>query len=253
MSQLVRCVECDAVFLKTPHDQSPEYIGDGANAAGRVRPLERDDYGNFLRTHRGHRLEDLTVIEDSWIGEREYGEPIHVSYFRATNGREKFLIKRHRERIEDPLHYELIHGDYSLNCLRVEIQSGEITRELEKVLQGRSAAAEKIHAFLELFQHVSRQVDLTGLERVPEESGHPLEVYHRIDDVSLFYLLRNCRALFDGDEFPDLEAFIYRHRAEGVLLLKATYQIQIKERIRSVDEISPAFLGFHKISFGEKI
>ena len=250
MSQLVRCVECDTVFLKTPYDQSPEYTGDGAR---RDRTIERDDYGNFLRNHRGHRLEDLSVVEDSWIGEKEYGEPIHVSYVRATNGRERFLVRRHREHIEDPLKYELIHGDYSLNCVRVEIQSGEITQELEWVLRERPAAPEKIHAFLELFQHVSGQVDITALERVPEESGHPLEVYHRIDDVSLFYLLRNCRALFHPEEFPDVESFIYRHRGDGVLLLKATYQIQIKERIRTIEEITPAFLGLPKVSFGEKI
>ena len=252
MSQLIRCVECDTVFLKTPYDQSPEYTGDRADGARGVRTIGRDDYGHFLRSHRGHRLEDLTIVEDSWVGEREYGEPVNVSYFKATNGKEKFVIRRHRERIDDPLTYDLIHGDYSLGCVRVEIQSKEIAREMGKVFQGRSAPAQKIHAFIELFQHVSRQVDITTLERVPEDSGHPLEVYHRIDDVSLFYLVRNCRTLFDQEGFPEVEAFIHRHRDDGVLLLKATYQIFFKERMRPEDEISPPFLNLHKVALGEK-
>ena len=46
------------------------------------------------------------------------------------------------------------------------------------MLRGKPAGwPRRCHAFLELFQHVSRQVDITGLERVPEESDHPLEVY----------------------------------------------------------------------------
>jgi hypothetical protein len=252
MSQLIRCVMCDAVFLKTPYDQSPEYTGAMTDEGRRVRILERDDLGDFLENHRGHRLEDLMIVEDSWVGEKEYGEPVHVSYLKATNGKEKFVIKRHRGRINDPLKYELIHGDYSLACVGVEIQSREITRELERVLRGKPALAQKIHAFVELFQHVSRQVDITGLERVPEESDHPLEVYHRIDDVSLFYLLRNCRTLFDQEGFPEIEAFIDRHKGDGVLLLKATYRIQIKEKTRSAEEASPAFLCLKKVSLGEK-
>jgi hypothetical protein len=198
-------------------------------------------------------LEDLTIVEDSWAGEKEYGEPVHVSYFKATNGKEQFVIRRHRERITDPLRYELIHGDYSLACVSVEVQPKEIAKELGRVFRGRPSAAQKIGAFIELFRNVSGQIDIAALERVPEESGHPLEVYHRIDDVSLFYLLRNCRALFDQEEFPEVEAFIHRHRDDGVLLLKATYQIQIKERRRPPDETSPAFLGLKKVAFGEKI
>jgi hypothetical protein len=251
MSQLIRCVQCDAVFLKTPYDQTPEYLGDRADGAGRVRTIERDDYGNFLRSHRGHRLENLTIVEDSWAGEREYGEPVHVSYFKATNGKEKFVIRRHRQGITDPLKYELIHGDYSLACVRVEVQSREIAQELGRMFRGRPSAAQKIDSFIELLQHVSGQIDIAALERVPEESGHPLEVYHRIDDVSLFYLLRNCRSLFDREGFPEIEAFIHRHRDDGVLLLKATYQIQIQEGIRPPEETSPAFLGLKKVAFGE--
>jgi len=253
MGQLIRCVKCDVVFHKTQHDQIPEYVGDPAHERKRVRVLERDDYRDFLKNHHGHRLEDLTIVEDSWVGEREYCEPVNVSYFNATNGKEKFLIKRHRERVDDPLRYVLIRGDYSLTCLSLEIQSAEIAQELEKVLKGRPVLAQKIRAFIKLFEHVSRQVNMTGLERVPEESAHPLEVYYRIDEVNLVYLLRNCRTLFEPEEFPEVEAFIYRHKDDGVLLLKATYQIQIKEKVRTVEETSPDVLRLDKVSLGEKV
>jgi len=253
MGRLVRCVKCDAIFLKTPYDQVPEYGGDVPNQGRNVHALERDDYGDFLKNHHGHRLEDLTIVEDSLVGEREYAEPVNVSYFKATNGKERFVIKRHRERIDDPLRYELIHGDYSLNCVAVDVQSREISQNLERVLRGRPALAQKIHAFIKLYQQVSRQVDLTRRKRVAEGSDHSLEVYYRIDEVSLVYLLRNCRTLFEPEEFPEVEAFIYRHKDDGVLLMKATYEIQVKERVRSAEETSPASFRLKKASCGEKV
>ena len=54
-----------------------------------------------------------------------------------------------------------------------------------------------------------------------------------MDDLSLMYLLRNCRNLFKGKEYDDIEKFIYRHKDDGVLLLKAIYTIEITEKTAS--------------------
>ena len=70
-------------------------------------------------------------------------------------------------------------------------------------------------------------MDIKELERVSEESSYPLEIYYRMDDISLAYLLRNCRNIFEGQDYLKIEAFIHRHRDDGVLLLKGTFQIQI--------------------------
>ena len=78
----------------------------------------------------------------------------------------------------------------------------------------------KIDAFLKLYRAIAEDIDIKDLERIPEESHHPLEIYYKIDDVSLMYLLRNCRNIFKGQEYSAMEEFIHRHKDDGVLLLK---------------------------------
>jgi hypothetical protein len=51
-----------------------------------------------LILHHGHRLENLKIIEDSFVSEKAYSEPIKTSFFKATNGKEKFVVKKFRER-----------------------------------------------------------------------------------------------------------------------------------------------------------
>jgi hypothetical protein len=88
----------------------------------------------------------------------------------------------------------------------------------------------QIDTFLRLVQHVGEELDLNTLERVPEESPFPLEIYYKMDDFSLMYLLRNCRNLFKGTAYAEIEGFVQSHKDDGVLLLKATYRIEILER-----------------------
>jgi len=233
MNRLIRCINCDEIFLKTPFDQWPEYEFHPAPRPEFSRSNERDDFQNFLMEHCGHRLEDLNIIEDSFVSEKAYIEPIKISYCKATNGRERFVIKKSRERIDEPLKYQLIPGDYCLNCVAIEIQSKEIGEQLEREFKATPFPKAKIAAFLKLYRNIAETSDIRNLERVPEDSFNPLEIYYRIEEVNLFYLLRNCRNIFKGQEYLDIEEFICRHKDDGVLLLKATYEIQIIERVES--------------------
>jgi len=236
MKQLIRCVNCDAVFLKTPYDQWPEYEMGSRESVESVQSIEKDDFKDFLIHHRGHRLEELKIIEDSYVSEKPYYEPVKTSYFRATNGKDMFVIKKFRRRIGDPLTYELIMGDYSLKCISIEIQEEEIIKQLKTEWRFSPPPQNKINAFIKLLRHLSKTVDLRELERVREESPSPLVIYYKLDDVSLAYLMRNCRGIFKGNEYEEIEGFINRHKEEGVLLLKATYKIHITEKVHSQEE-----------------
>jgi hypothetical protein len=79
-------------------------------------------------------------------------------------------------------------------------------------------------------------MDAKNLERIPGESYHPLGEFYKMDDMSLFYLLRNCRNIFKGVEYSAIEDFIYRHKDDGVLLLKARYRIQMIEKPKTKKE-----------------
>lgn len=252
MNQLVRCTHCDEVFLKTPFDQLPEYELNLPASSEFFQGIGRDDFQDFLKNHRGHRLEDLEIIEDSFISEKAYFEPVKISYFKATNGKERFVIKKFRERIDEPLRYQLILGDYSLKCAHVEIQSEAIGKQLEIEFKASPLPQVKISAFLKLYRRVAETIDIKNLERISEESPHPLEVYYKPDDVSLVYLLRNCRNIFKGQEYLDIEEFINRHKEDGVLLLRATYKIQIKEMVKSKRGVGPAAVPLEKKKTVEK-
>jgi hypothetical protein len=230
MNQLVRCVNCDEIFLKTPFDQMPEYESFVERSPESFRSIEKDDLQDFLRSHRGHRLEDLQIIEDSFVCEKAYSEPVKTSYFEATNGKERFVIKKFREKIDQPLKYQLVAGDYSLRCIGIEIQHREIKKQLEAEFKTSPLSQGKIAEFLALCRRVVEIIDINNLERIPEESSIPLVVYYRLDDVGLAYLLRNCRNIFKGQEYLDIEKFVQRHKDDGVLLLKATYKIHVSEK-----------------------
>lgn len=229
MNQLIHCVNCHEIYLRTPFDQTPEYGWEPLSSLRETQGIEKDDFQDFLRDHRGHQLEDLKIIEDSFVSEKSYSEPVKISYFKATNGREHFVVKRFRERIDQPLKYQLIRGDYSLKCIDLQIQSEAIRKQFEREMKP-SFTQTQVDTFLQLVQHVGKRLDVNTLERVPEESPYPLEIYYKMDDFSLMYLLRNCRNFFKGKAYAEIEGFVQRHKDDGVLLLKAIYRIEILER-----------------------
>ena len=130
MNQLIRCTHCDEIFLKTPYDQWPEYEPSSSLSPDPSRSVERDDFKAFLGNHQGHPLEELKIIEESFVSEKAYAEPVKISYFKATNGKEHFVIKKFRDQISEPLRYQLIHGDYFLKCVGIGIQTEAIKAEI---------------------------------------------------------------------------------------------------------------------------
>jgi len=240
MNQLIRCKYCDEIIMKTPFDQYPEYEWDTGRSPENFRSIEKDDFQDFLIHHHGHQLENLKIVEDSFVSERAYFEPIKTSFFKATNGKEKFVIKKFRGKIDEPLKYQLISGDYSLKCTALEIQSEEISKQLKRELKPPLSQTQ-IAAFLKLYRAIVENINIHDLERISEESPYPLEIYYKIDDLHLMYLLRNCRNLFKGQEYSAMEEFIHRHKDDGVLLLKATFKIQLTEIPKPEEKAVPAF------------
>jgi len=248
MQQLIRCINCNEVYLKTPFDTLPQYD----TSSQPFETIEKDDYRDFLQSHRGHRLEDLSIIEDSFVSEKDYIEPVKATYFRATNGKERFVIKKSRERIDEPLKYEVISGDYSLTCLSVSIQSKDIEKQLAAEFKNKPLSKEKVNAFIKTCQRIAETADLRNLERACEESPNPLEMYYKMDEVSLVTLRRNCRHLFEAKKYSDMEAFIQREKEDGVLLLKAKYGIQFSEIKSSEQKPRPSVIRLEEKRIREK-
>ena len=251
MNQLIRCKKCDEIFMKTPFDDCPEYKFDSGQSLENFRSIEVDDYQDFLTHHQGHQLENLNIIEDSFVSKKAYSEPVKASFFKATNGKEKFVVKKFREKIDEPLKYLLIPGDYSLKCSAIEIQSEEISKQLKRELKP-PFPQNKIDAFLKLYRAIVEDIDIKDLERIPEESRYPLEIYYRLDDIHSMFLLRNCRNIFKGQEYSVIEEFIQRNKDDGVLLLKATYKIKLTEVAKPRKETITDSLPFKKDKIAAK-
>ena len=246
MYPFIHCVTCNAVFHKTPYDQVPEHEWGVEDSPDLARTVEKDDYQNFLQDHRGHRLEELQVVEGSFMGTGDYREPVKTSYWKATNGKERFVIKGSRQSIRDPLRYQLIRGDYQVKCISLEIQSQEITKQLEIEFRTNPLSQEKITALLHLLREITLGLDAGHLERVAEESLNPLEIYYRIDDVHAAFLLRKCRKIFNREEFEMIQEFVHHQREDGVLLLRGKHQIQMLEVARAEEEVTEATVPAEK-------
>jgi hypothetical protein len=239
MNQLIRCIKCDEIFLKTPFDLWPEYAPSQVPSMDSFRTIPKDDFEDFLSNHRGHQLEDLKIVEDSFVSEKDYSEPVKTSYFKATNGKESFLIKKSREQISEAIKYEMVSADLLLKCTGIQIQAEEIEKQMERELE---LPKQKIAAFVKVYRRIVDRMEIENLERVPEESPNPLEVYYKMDDISLAFLLRNCRNMFKGQQYLAIERFIEGHKEGGVLLVKASFQILISEKGKSRIKIPPPAL-----------
>ena len=243
MDQFLRCIDCGEGFMKSPFDQCPEHKYNPNHPSEPVQVIEKDDFKEFLTTHQGHQLENLEVIENSFASGKNYLEPVKTSYLKATNSKkEKFVIKRVREKIGEKVRYQVIPGDYFLECTEVEVQAEEITKQLKMEFRAHPFSEIKILEFLKLYKRIVCGIDTKNLERIPEESSHPLEEFYKMDDMCLFYLLRNCRNIFKGVEYSAIEDFIYRHKDDGVLLLKARYRIQMIEKPKTKEEVAPTVI-----------
>ena len=179
------------------------------------------------------------------MSEKAYSEPLKTGFFKATNGKENFVVKKFREKIDEPLKYRLIHGDYKLQCASIEIQSYEISKQLKRGITP-PLSQDKIDSFIKLYRHIIEEVDIKDLERITEESLYPLEVYYKLDEVHVMYMLRNCHNIFKGQEYSAIEEFIQQQKDDGVLLLKATYKIQLTESNKSAQKEVPASLALKK-------
>ncbi len=236
--------------MKSSFDKCPEYDLGPDHYPEPLESTKRDDFKDFSSHHEGHQLEDLRIVEDSYVSEKAYSEPVKTSFLKATNGKEKFVIKKSRARIDEPWKYELVSGDYGLKCISLRIQSEELQKQLRREFTP-PLSQDKIDAFLKLAEVVVKGAAVQDLERVPEESAHPLEVYYKIDDVRIAYLLRNCRHIFQGQEYSAIEDFVHRHKEDGVLLLKATYKIQISQKTTTRKRADPP-LPFEEEIFERK-
>lgn len=224
--QLIRCTRCNALALFSSMDQSPEYY----KSQGKWVVLERDDQALFLQAHRGHRLEPLHVIEDSLISHQDYGEPVGISYFEATNGKQRFVVKRFRKSVFDSQRYELIPGNLRFTPTELHVDGRAIQRELERVFSPFHLTSKKIRHFVKQLESFVSHLTPGELKRSPFESHNPSLWCFTLGKGILEKALKNSSEFLTRRERERLNGFVLNDLQDDLFMAMAKVEFQIDTR-----------------------
>jgi len=125
IGKLVRCVTCNEVVNIIEWDSYPEYVWND----GDMEEIHVDDTDVFFQRHKGDQLEVLTPVSGI-ISNKPYVEPVKDCYFEATNGTERFLIKKWRSSIDQPFTYEIISGRLEISTEKMLVQVEAIRKQI---------------------------------------------------------------------------------------------------------------------------
>lgn len=229
MGTLIRCTTCNAIMHMTEGDFSPHYTWNG----GEIKKIEMDDRKAFLEKHKGHNTEHLTPLTPP-ISDKPYNEPLKTSYFEATNGNERFLIKRWRTKIEDPFAYEIIEGSIKLTNGTLRIQTSAIKKQLQA--EGDSLISErKVNSFIQAVRAEVELLDPAALA-VSAEGETPLASYYQLGSSCVDRILTRCRDKFTQHELNKLRDFINQHNEYAdVMTVVSKKEFAIKTRVQKKD------------------
>jgi len=211
------------------YDFSPDYFYDAEKDV--LREERRDDQKDFKDRHQKHHLEELRVIEGSFVSEGLYLEPVKASYFEVTNGYEKFVVKKWRKDIYAPLTYELIPGHLILTKVRFSAQADDIRKQLKREIKLANHADEKVEKFIKVVQSVISQMDEKDLRRENLcETGDPACSHVTLSADKVGKIIEGCRQIFAPAEFERIEGFIRENNEyNGVMtaLAKRFFAIRV--------------------------
>lgn len=226
----IRCRNCDEIHHVSAFDKTPVYnFVDGS-----VRESAADDWRRFMDRHAGHKLEALKAIGEKYFPNGSVADPMSVAYIPVTDGSGKFLLRRSRRSIEDPLSYELVGGRIAYTGASLEVRENEIRKEMKHHFQWAPAeplSDEKIDLFVRLFAELAR--GLNPEERMLSEFSYvsPSDsvACSLLDKETIEKLMAKCAAHFNPSELESLRRFIESHRGDGdvmALLIRRQFKIE---------------------------
>jgi hypothetical protein len=129
VEKLIRCTQCNKVIPQ--YDRFGDFGESPALPGVEWASDDLDAQKEFMELHGGHVLEELLVDRETAVSDRPAFLPCGVTYLEATNGKERFLIKRVKEGYDRPAFYELIPGQIRLADISLETQEEELCQEIE--------------------------------------------------------------------------------------------------------------------------
>jgi hypothetical protein len=228
MFHLYHCKDCDEVFAFTGFDHSPQY--QYLPEKGIYREENLEERVAHTAKHDGHHLKKLRLIKGTMISERDYREPVKETYFEATNGRERFVIKKWRGDINEPMSYELIPGSLKIINYVYEVREREIKKEWLRVTS--QSLHEKGMIFLTALKESLPSAKISKDSRMTFHSSNPLVSYQRLSQHCIRMVLKMLRHTFTPLEMKEVREFIHeQNQHDGVLpiLIRKSFYIEKAE------------------------
>lgn len=183
----------------------------------------------FWREHNGHELEELTVDFDSYVSNRPSFELIKVSLFEASNGQERFLIKRTRERLDQPAHYEIIPGKLKLSNVALEFLKEELSKQLRALNGSERLETEVIDALIRSIEEELKDLSLEAIFQeidIVEEGETPLLLYGTFKEKHWQNIIQRLQNYLSSGDIMCLLDFLEKNK-----LLKEITPLIIRQEI----------------------
>ncbi len=208
-------------------DKVPEYIVDQREEI----EVPMDDWGVFMKRHAGHKLQALRSIGERYFPNGESLDPMIVEYIEVTNGKDWYVVRSSRERVEDSLSFEIVPGRLKYTGVSVKFRENEIRKEMKNHFAyktSRGLDEEGIELFLKLFKEVVKEINPNEID-VREYADGSLavsELIHRfLDALSL-----KCTPHFPPAVLNDIRRFCEAQTgSDGVMSLQIKHQYRIEQ------------------------
>jgi hypothetical protein len=225
MGTLIHCIDCNKVIHMMKWDLCTHDEWQQAE----IKEQEGNDRKAFEQRHKNHRTEELTPVTPA-ISDKPYAEPLKVSYFEASNGKQRFVIKRWRNTIDDPYDYEVIDGRLEITHGEIRVQTEAIKKQFRTDHDG-AIPEKKLNYFIKAIQDEIKDLDPDALE-VSAEGVTPLIAFYQLDSQSVKRIFTRCGDTFNWHELKLLRDFVMEHNEyDDVMTVVAQKEFSIKREV----------------------
>jgi len=212
IKKLIRCIKCNQVISPLESHAA----SDGSFLPGVEWSAEGfENQEEFFRSHRGHPIEYLRVDPDTYVSDKPPYEPQKVSYFEASNGQQRFLVRRAKEGLDRPAFYQLIPGKLQVSNVSLKIQEEALRREMVALNGSFSLSEEKIKKFIRALQEevesISPEKFAAEAETI-QEGETSLLAYGKLKEAHWENVLGRCQNDFQKDEMAQIKQFISENK-----------------------------------------
>jgi hypothetical protein len=234
IEKLIRCTRCNQVIPSWGSLGGPDKSSFFPGVEWSDEDLENQK--EFFYCHGEHPLEELLVDPDTYISDKPSYEPNKVSYFEASNGKERFLIRRAKEGLDRPALYQLIPGKLQVSNVSLKIQEEALRKQMSALNGFTPLPQEKIQKFVQAFQE---EVESIAPEKFAEEAETIQEgetsllAYGSFTEAHWENVLQRCQKDFQKVEIVQIKKFISENRQPADVL-----SLLIKRKVSILAPIS---------------